>query len=152
MITLGSASALAPEDIGLFPLFVTRSGPAEVAASVTVATQGANGAAAPFDFGAPRQSQTPGGTPVAGHDRRTSRPGETIKTVFIPIVNDDNEEGTEIIDVRINTPTGGAAIGFPHDTIVAIPANDPSTPTPEPTLGGGHHRHAGQRHAHRHAR
>ena len=136
LISLGSVTLLAPEDIGRLPIFVTRSGPAEVPASVRIAAIGVQGAGNPFDFTGPEQIP-PGGTTPVPDNIVDFAPGETVKTVFLPIVNDNNAEDTELIAILLEEPvTGGAAIGFPHQTIVAIPANDQPTPTAANTTPG----------------
>ena len=54
----------------------------------------------------------------------TIRPGETSKTLLIPIVSDGVAESTELFDVVIEEPTGGAKLGAITQVTVIIVDDD----------------------------
>ena len=54
----------------------------------------------------------------------TFEPGETEKTVTIPIINDSTDEPDETINIALENPTGGAILGSPINAIVTILDND----------------------------
>jgi hypothetical protein len=55
----------------------------------------------------------------------TFAPGETIKQVSIPILNDGVKEPNKNFRVRLSNPTGGAVLGPSPAATVAILDNDP---------------------------
>jgi hypothetical protein len=65
-------------------------------------------------------------------------PGETAKTVAIPIVDDTSVEGSETINLTLTNPSSGATIGTQNMAVLEIADNDTApaptpTPTPQPT-------------------
>ena len=52
-------------------------------------------------------------------------PGERLKLVPIPILNDGVKEGTETFRVTLSNPTGGGVLGARTTTTVSILDNDP---------------------------
>jgi hypothetical protein len=74
---------------------------------------------------------TSDGTATAGSDYSpasgtvTFEPGETVKTIQVPIADDATPEGTgETFSVALSGPTGGAALGSPRSTTVTIADDD----------------------------
>jgi pimeloyl-ACP methyl ester carboxylesterase len=53
-------------------------------------------------------------------------PGETQKTVFIPIVDDSLVEGNETINLTLGAPKNGATIGTPNTAVLQVLDNDGS--------------------------
>jgi len=107
VISVGSTPIVAGEDDGSVVVSLVRSGAAESATTVAVSTLDIT-AASGTDFGAP--------TPATVSFGR----GETVKRVAVPILDDSALEGNEVFAVRIGSPTGGASIGRPNATLVAI--------------------------------
>ena len=61
-------------------------------------------------------------------------PGETAKTVAIPIVDDASVEGSETINLILTNPSSGATTGTQNMAVLEIVDNDTApTPTPTPT-------------------
>jgi poly(3-hydroxybutyrate) depolymerase len=52
-------------------------------------------------------------------------PGEKVKVVLVPILNDGIKESTETFRAVLNNPTGGAVLGSLQATLVSILDNDP---------------------------
>ena len=119
VLSLGSSSISVDENGGNASVTVLRSGDAQAAVSATVTL--APGSATGADYGAP----TPATVSFA--------PGETVKTVTIPITNDAADEPNESFAVSLRSPTNGAGIGRPSDAKVTI-QDDDQTP---PSGGGG---------------
>jgi hypothetical protein len=115
-LALSSAAAAAAEGAGSFQITVTLS--AAMGVPVTV------------DF------STADGTAVAGQDYTASRgtvvfqPGETSKTIVIPIVNDTQSEGPKTLTVTLSNPTGGATLGSPSSAVLTITDDDAVQPSP----------------------
>ncbi|HXD32898.1 MAG TPA: Calx-beta domain-containing protein [Pyrinomonadaceae bacterium] len=61
-------------------------------------------------------------TPVGG--TLNFAPGETSKTINIPIINDTVREGNETFSIVITHPAGGAKVGYPTSATVTIIDND----------------------------
>lgn len=78
---------------------------------------------------------TVNGTATAGSDygARTGtvifEPGETLKSVTIPITNDSQQEGNETFNVSADAVGGGAALGQPRTATITI-VDDDQGPTP----------------------
>jgi hypothetical protein len=89
---------------------VTRTGGTD--GTVTVQYTTANGSAAdPDDYAATSGALTFGN-------------GETVKTIAIPIVNDDESEGDETVNLILSNPTGGAVLGDLSTSELVILASD----------------------------
>jgi poly(3-hydroxybutyrate) depolymerase len=74
---------------------------------------------------------TANGTALSGQDyvgltnTLTFAPGEKVKVVPVPILNDGVKENTEYFRLTLSNPTGGAVLGSPPTTSVYIRDNDP---------------------------
>ena len=119
VITVASTPIVAGEDAGSVVVSLVRSGPADSTATVAVSTLNIT-AASGADFAAP--------TPATVTFGR----GERLKRVSVPILDDSALEGNELFAVLIESPTGGASIGKPSATIVAIVDNERAPSDPEP--------------------
>lgn len=53
-------------------------------------------------------------------------PGETTRTLFVPIADDDEVEPDETIDLVLRNPTGGATLGAASTAVFTIHDNDPN--------------------------
>jgi hypothetical protein len=73
---------------------------------------------------------TADGTGKAGEDYTstsgtvTFQPGETVKVVSIPVLDDRRSEPSEAFTVTLSSPTGGVALGSPRTTTVTINDDD----------------------------
>jgi Domain of unknown function (DUF4394)/Calx-beta domain len=73
---------------------------------------------------------TANGTGRAGEDYTstsgtvTFQPGEAVKMVSIPLVDDRRSEPSETFTVSLSSPTGGVALGSPRATTVTINDDD----------------------------
>ncbi|QDV38166.1 Calx-beta domain-containing protein [Tautonia plasticadhaerens] len=111
-----TSSIVVDEAAGVARLTVIRAGGAFDAASIGVATAVGNA--------------------VAGTDyesiavRLTFAPGETSKTVEIPILDNDDFDGDRAFGVFLGYPEGNAAIGDPGSAVVLIRDNDPDPIVP----------------------
>jgi len=56
-------------------------------------------------------------------DTITFAPGDTVKNIVIPIIDDGYVEGAEVFAVRLSNPTGGS-LGAPTTSTVTITDND----------------------------
>lgn len=96
---------------------VNRVGGSNVAANVRLYVTGAgNGSTvgsawSPSDFG-------------SVPDLLTFAPGETSKTISIPIVDDTVTEGTEAFSIQLYSPSNDASVGSPAKTTVSILDNE----------------------------
>jgi subtilisin family serine protease/subtilisin-like proprotein convertase family protein len=107
----------APETIGTLKVNVSRSG--LTAPEVTV------------DYAVIPGTATDGADYVGSTGTLTFAAGEIVKTIDIPILNEDDEEPAETFFVILSNPTGGgpldeekAVIREPGQCVVTIPAND----------------------------
>jgi len=97
-------------------------------AIVTVLRTGSTATAATVDF------QTGDGTATAGRDYWVTAvslrfaPGETVKEVAVPVLDDLEHEMTEFIILRLSNPGAGAVVGLPDTAAIAITDNDPPGP------------------------
>lgn len=111
-----TSSIVVDEAAGVARLTVLRTGGAFDTASIGVATAVGNA--------------------VAGTDyesiavRLTFAPGETSKTVEIPILDNDAFDGDRAFGVFLGYPEGNAAIGSPGSAVVLIQNNDPDPIVP----------------------
>ena len=106
VVSLARRTLAATESDGSAVVSLERVGNVQAAAAVTVATED--------------------GVAVAGTDYLgtstvvTFGPGETERTVAVPLVDDAGFEGEETLVVRLTTPAGNAAIGGPDEARVMI--------------------------------
>jgi hypothetical protein len=104
--TLGATEGV----IANLPVTITRSGDANSAASVNYATQD--------------------GTATAGSDYTATsgtlffNPGETSKTIFVPIIDNATAEPSETFTVVLSSPTGGFISGTVNTVTITITDND----------------------------
>nr|NCR88478.1 hypothetical protein [Microcystis aeruginosa G13-10] len=70
------------------------------------------------------------GTAIAGSDYNNTpitvnfAPGETSKTVNIPIINDTRFEPEETVDLTLSNPSAGAVIGVQNTAVLTIVSDD----------------------------
>lgn len=99
---------------------------AENAGSVAVTIVRENGS----DSAATVGYTTADGTAVAGADYTatsgtvTFAPGETVKTVTVPVIDDATADGTKTFALALTSVTGGARISTPAITAVSILDNE----------------------------
>ncbi|HXJ61263.1 MAG TPA: Calx-beta domain-containing protein, partial [Verrucomicrobiae bacterium] len=98
------------EDLGTIPVTLIRSGLAQQTATVQFRT--ANGTA------------TSGQDFVGTNGVATFQPGESVKVIEIPLLNDGLVEGTETFSVVLSNPTGGARLGATSSFNLDIGDND----------------------------
>jgi Domain of unknown function (DUF4394)/Calx-beta domain len=55
----------------------------------------------------------------------TFQPGETVKLVSIPVLDDRRSEPSEAFTVTLSNPSGGVALGSPRSSTVTINDDDP---------------------------
>ena len=107
-----SAAYYVAEDAGV-ALIGVRRGTDDTNSAVTV------------DYG------TANGTALSGQDYTgvtntlTFAPGERLKVVLVPILNDGVKEGNKSFRLILSNPTGGAVLGLPTTTTIWIRDNDP---------------------------
>ena len=109
-----TTAASAREDGGSAQVQVIRTGSDESPASVDFATEDGT-AKAGSDY-APRS-----GTLLFGI-------GERIKTISVPLLNDDVREGSETFGVRLSNPVGGRVGSIPVIVVTILDDDTPSNP------------------------
>lgn len=109
VIRFSSASYMVNENGIRAELVVRRSGNTNEAATVEFATSNKT-AIADSDY-------------VAQNGTLTFAPGETTRSIFIPILDDTLVEPTETFGVALSSPVG-AVLGSPNKTLVLIKDND----------------------------
>ncbi len=93
-------------------------------ASITITRSGGTGGAVAINFA------TSNGTATAGLDYTATsglvffNPGETTKTVTIPIIDDQLLEGNETVLLTLSGPTNGATLGSPATAVLTIVDNE----------------------------
>jgi ELWxxDGT repeat protein len=118
VIAFGANSFSGSEASGQALITVTRTG-GSGAATVTLTTTGGTAA--------------PGADFTAFIGAVTFNPGETSRSVSIPVVSDAIAEGAETFTVALSTPTGGDVLGLATATVQIVDggsANQPPTATP----------------------
>lgn len=53
-------------------------------------------------------------------------PGDTIKSILIPVTDDDEIEPDETVNLQLRNATGGAVLGRPNAAVLTIHDNDPN--------------------------
>ena len=107
-----SATYSVAEDAGAVLVRVLR-GTDDTNASVTV------------DYATADVSATNGVDYAATHGTLSFAPGEKVKVVPVPILNDGVKEATESFRLTLSNPTGGAVLGARTTTTTTIQDNDP---------------------------
>jgi chitinase len=74
-----------------------------------------------------QDSATPGADYTATSGTLTFAEGEVSKTITIPILDDNLYELTEVFNVTLSNPTGGAILDFKFVTQVGIMDNEPQS-------------------------
>lgn len=81
---------------------------------------------------------TANGSATAGQDYTTTAgtlsfgPGDTAKTITVPITDNAANEPDETFTIALSAPTGGAALGQPSTTTVTVDDDDAAAVTPPP--------------------
>ena len=101
----------AGEDTGSVVLGVRRSDDGDLPATV--------------DFRTEDQTATNGVDYVAIQGTLTFAPGETLRLLTVPILNDGEKESLERFQVILSNPTGGAVLGARRTASILIADNDP---------------------------
>ena len=114
-IALDESIISVDEDAGSVRIDVVRSGGSDGTVTVDYRTQN-NGATSGADY------QERIGTLTFGS-------GETVKSVQVPIVNDEQAEGDEIFNFAIDNPGGGAGLLAPRTAQITIRDDDDTAPT-----------------------
>jgi hypothetical protein len=109
-IQFSSASYSVNEGDGSVILTVVRSGGVQFAA-------GAN-------YNTANSSAVAGSDYTAASGSVNFAPGETQKTIVIPVNDDSLVEGNETFSVSLSGPSGGATLGSPNTAVVTIVDND----------------------------
>jgi len=126
-----AAAASVDEGSGSREIAVTRSGDLTSAASVSFATADTAGLTACSVTNGKASERCDYGS-TAGTLRFAA--GETIKSFFIPIVNDANVEGNEIFTIALTSPVG-AQLGSTVNITVTIGDDDLTPATQNPIDG-----------------
>ena len=105
-LQLGASTYTIYESNQNISVTVTRTG--DVSASTTVGYATSDGTA------------TAGSDYTAVSGTLTFAPGETSKTVTVPLLNDNVYEGNETFNVTLSNPSGGASLVFPMTAAVTI--------------------------------
>ncbi|HVS80930.1 MAG TPA: DUF4394 domain-containing protein, partial [Pyrinomonadaceae bacterium] len=114
IMQFSAASYSVPESAGPAVITVTRTG--STIGTVTVNYATSNGTAtAGVDYG------NTSGTLSFGT-------GETSKTFNVPILDDDGNEGTQIFNLTLSGPAGGATLGAQSTAVVSILEDEPAPP------------------------
>lgn len=94
-------------------------------ANLTIVRQGSTAGIVTVNYTTANSSAQAGGDFTATSGAITFNPGETTKTVTIPILDDMIHESTETFGVQLTGATGGAVIGAQTWAVVTITDNDP---------------------------
>src|SRR5437867_4181053 len=99
---------------------------AESAGSATLIVQrtGDTNTAVSVDFATADGTATNGFKYTAVSGNLAFGPGETNKTILVPILDEGFVEGTETFRVILTNPTGGAVLGIQRNDLVYITDND----------------------------
>ncbi|MDB6032927.1 MAG: hypothetical protein JWM16_3265 [Verrucomicrobiales bacterium] len=109
-VQFASTNIVVPESIGKASVVLTRTGGSS--GIVTVGLFVGGGTASPgVDFVDPTATIT-------------FNPGETTKTVLVPIINDSLDEPNETLELYLSNTTGGASLGANRTTKLTITDND----------------------------
>ncbi|SIO60832.1 Calx-beta domain-containing protein [Singulisphaera sp. GP187] len=106
------------------PTFSISEGAAS--ATITITRNGGSGGTASIKFATSDGTATAGADYTAISGRIFFNPGETTKTVTIPITDDQLVEANETILLTLSEPTNGATPGTPATAILTIVDNDQS--------------------------
>jgi uncharacterized repeat protein (TIGR01451 family) len=129
-IQFGATQIGVGEGEGSAIVTVTRAGNTAASASVKFATDDANSPTDCSDLSTGMASSRCDYVSTAG--TLNFSPGETVKSISIPIVDDSHAEGPENLIVVLSNPSGsGVALGPPESLIVTINDND-ATNGPNP--------------------
>jgi len=132
VVSLASVNQTVAEGDGSAVITVTRDGDLDRTATARVTT-GNGSATAPQDYGALTNTTV------------TFGPGETVKTVTVPINNDTLDEPNETFTVRLSPVTGRAG-----NATTAVKIADDDNPVGRRWWQQRHQRHRRQRHHQRH--
>lgn len=110
-IQFSSASYSVTENVGLAAVTITRTGDLSGGQSVSFSTDNTGSATPDTDF-------------VSTSQTVTFNPGESLKTVYVQIVDDVQTETTETVVMRLNNPSNGVALGSPTSSTIFITDDD----------------------------
>ncbi|MCG8449422.1 MAG: PQQ-dependent sugar dehydrogenase, partial [Pirellulales bacterium] len=119
-LALGTSAVSVNEQTGAVTVPVIRTGGSDGAVTLNYTTVDAS-ATAGSDY-----------TLTAG--QVVFLPGETTASIVIPILNDNQNEGTEVFNLASDQTTGGALLGQPRTATITILDDDGS---PTPGVGNG---------------
>jgi Domain of unknown function (DUF4394)/Calx-beta domain len=113
------------------PSIAAREGDGKVQVAIVRNSTDGDGVTTSVDYA------TADGTGKAGEDYTatsgtvTFQPGETVKLVSIPVLDDRRSEPSETFKVTLANPTGGVALGSPRTATVTINDDDRGKWTPK---------------------
>ena len=130
MMQLSAASYSVSEGVGRAPITVTRSGDLSSAVSVKYRTVDSD----TFRVGCADTVNNHGAAYgrcdfATSLDTLNFAPGESQKTLFVPIIDDDHVEGNETFQIVLDNPAG-AVLFSPAAATVTIVDNDTAQPQP----------------------
>jgi hypothetical protein len=102
-----------------------RVGEGDGTVSITIVRTGGSDGTVTIDYGTRGELAAPGGDYAGMEGRITFAPGETSKTITVPIFDDQEVEGDETFRVVLNNPTGGATLSEnTRSILITIGDND----------------------------
>ncbi len=112
-----------------FSSAATSVGESDSAAILQVVRSGGIGLTVSVNYATANGTATAGSDYVATAGTLTFAPGETSKTISIPVLDDSFVESNETFNVTLSNPTAGAVLASPSTNVVTIVDNDGGTST-----------------------
>lgn len=97
-------------------------------ASITLQRIGGSDGEVTVEFSTEDEQATAGSDYTSVNETVTFSDGETIKHVTIPIIEDSDIEGSELVKLHLQGVTGGALLGSQHMAMLVIEDNEPVAP------------------------